>query len=311
MNKLSIAAAALLLVLLLFIAIRFALTLWSAEQARRDKLAFRQRGRISFRLTERLKRYDRLYSHLAELLETLQLKLSPTGLAGFSVLLLLAGIGAGGIYFQSIKGTLLIGLVTGFLPYTTLRAMLVQRQLQLQLDFLPSIELFYQCYLVTGGRQVRIALQRTVEERRLLGPIQPVFEQLYRNLSVRGDDEASLRIFAASLGHIWGHYFVNIIRAALSEGTPIADSLKELIADMRKARRSNEQERNRLLEIRIVNFTPLLFLALFIGINVHYNKQSAYRYYVLDPGGRDMLLNAVVLIFCSFLMGLWLSRRKL
>ncbi|MNG34432.1 hypothetical protein D3C84_1209100 [compost metagenome] len=80
---------------------------------------------------------------------------------------------------------------------------------------------------------------------------------------------------------------------------------------MRRARRSNEQERSKLLEIRIANFTPILFLFLFVGINLHYNPESAYRYYVLDPQGRDLVLNSLVLIFGSFVMGIWLSRRKM
>ncbi|MGO4110986.1 type II secretion system F family protein [Paenibacillus sp. YAF4_2] len=311
MIKLSIAAAGLLLFSLLFIAVFNVLLAWTDNQARRDRLSYPVRNRISYRLTERLKRFERLYRHLSELLETLQLKLKPSGLIVGSILLLLAGVTLGGFFFQSIKGTLLFGAVVGFLPYTILRALLVQRQMQLQMDFLPAIELFYQCYLVTGGRQVRGALQRTVEERRLLGPMQSVFEQLYRNLSVRGDDDASLRIFAGALGHVWGDYFINIMRVALAEGSPIAESLKELLVDMRKARRANEQERNKLLEIRIANFTPILFLAFYIGINVRYNRENSYYYYLIDPQGRDMLLNAVVLIFASFLMGLWLSRKKI
>ncbi|MOA32007.1 hypothetical protein D3C78_1531950 [compost metagenome] len=80
---------------------------------------------------------------------------------------------------------------------------------------------------------------------------------------------------------------------------------------MRRARRTNELERNRLLEIRIANFSPLLFLVIFIAINFHCNQDNSYFYYVIDPQGRDMLLNALVLIFVSFLMGLWLSRKKM
>lgn len=311
MIKLSIAAAGLLLFSLIFIAVFNALLAWTDNQARRDRLSYLSRNRISYRFTQRLKRFERLYRHLSELLETLQLKLKPSGLILGSILLLLAGITLGGFFFQSVKGTLLFGTVVGCLPYTILRAMLVQKQMQLQMDFLPAIELFYQCYLVTGGRQVRGALQRTVEERRLLGPMQSVFEQLYRNLSVRGDDDASLRIFAGALGHVWGDYFINIMRVALTEGSPIAESLKDLLVDMRKARRANEQERNKLLEIRIANFTPILFLAFYIGINVRYNRENSYYYYLIDPQGRDMLLNAIVLIFASFLMGLWLSRKKM
>ncbi|MGO4548592.1 type II secretion system F family protein [Paenibacillus sp. 2TAB23] len=311
MNELSAGASAALLFCLLFIAIINLLFLWSQEQQLVRKLTYISKRSLRVRAAERFKRYAWLYRHLSDLLEALRLGISPTGFAYISGLLLLAGLAAGGLFFQSVKGTLLFGLVIGLLPYTILRTLLVHRRMQTQMDFLPAVELFYQCYLITGESQVRVALQRTVEERRLLGPMQAVFEQLYRNLSVRGDDEASLRLLSTSLGHLWADYFVHILRVALAEGVTVSDSLKELLTDMRKARRANEQERNRLLEIRVANFSPLLFLALFIGINLRYNKENTYFYYVVDPMGRDMLLNAALLIFASFLMGLWLSRKKM
>jgi Flp pilus assembly protein TadB len=311
MNSLSTAAAAGLLFCLFFIVGYNLFFIWSREQQLRSKLSYQAGRGWPKLLIDRFKRLEWLHQHLAERLETLQLKITPLAFIYLSGLLLLAGVASGGVFFQTVKGTLIFGGVLGALPYTALMTMLIHRRMQTQMDFLPAVELFYQCYLVTGERQIRIALQRTVEERRLLGPMQSVFEQLYRNLSVRGDDEASLRLLAASLGHVWSDYFVNILRVALVEGVPVTDSLKELLSDMRKARRANEQERNRLLEIRVANFSPLLFLALFIGINLRYNKDNSYYYYIVDAEGRDMLLNAMVLIFASFLMGLWLSRKKM
>ena len=59
---------------------------------------------------------------------------------------------------------------------------------------------------------------------------------------------------------------------------------------MRKAQRFDQMERNRLLEIRIANFTPILFLALFLFINFKVNTDNAYLYYMVDPGGRNMIL---------------------
>ncbi len=311
MLTLSYLSAAALFFCLIYIAFYYLLLDWSTEQRMIGKLNYRLRTGLRYRLVERFKSHDRLYRHISELLEALQLKLSPIAFVAASALCLLAGVAVGGLFFQSVKGTLLFGCLLGLLPYTLLRSLLVSRRMQTQMDFLPAVELFYQCYVVTGERQVRIALQRTIEEKRLLGPMQSVFEQLYRNLSVRGDDEASLRLMSAALGHVWADYFSNILRVALAEGVPISDSLRELLGDMRKARRAGEQERNRLLEIRIANFSPLLFLGLYIGINLRYNKDNSYYYYVVDPQGRDMLLNAMLLIFASFLMGLWLSRKKM
>ncbi|MFD0588793.1 type II secretion system F family protein [Paenibacillus sp. GCM10027627] len=252
-----------------------------------------------------------LREHVGQLLETLRMRTSPDFFLLLSLLLGLSGLFVGGLFFQTTKGAFVFGLVIGLAPYVWLRGLLVHRRMGAQMDFLPAVELFYQCYLVTGEGQVRIALQGTVEEKRLLGPMQSVFEQLYRNLCVRGDDDASLKIMASSLGHIWADYFAGIMKVALTEGVSITESLRELLSDMRKSRRANERERHRLLEIRVANFTPVLFLALFIGINLRYNRTNSFYYYVHDSEGRDMLLNALLLIFGSFLMGLWLSRKKM
>jgi hypothetical protein len=80
---------------------------------------------------------------------------------------------------------------------------------------------------------------------------------------------------------------------------------------MRRAQRTDQNERNRLLEIRIANFTPILFLLLFVTINIKINPHSAYLHYVVDENGRNMLLDALVIIFGSFIMGIYLSMRRM
>jgi hypothetical protein len=245
------------------------------------------------------------------LTESLRVKMKPGTFVVVSLLLLLSGALAGALLFQRIKGVLLFGVMTGILPYVLLRLKLVNAQMRTRLNFLPAVEIFYQCYLLSGSGNVRHALQKTLEGNRLLYPIRPVFEQLQRNLSTNRDAERSLRIFSHSLGHIWGDYFVSILRVALQEGNDVSASLKELIHDMRKAQLTDQADRNRLLEIRIANFTPLLFLAAFLAINFHLNPDIAYQYYLADPQGRSLLLDAVVLIFASFVMGLHLSRKRI
>ncbi|PWV95586.1 Flp pilus assembly protein TadB [Paenibacillus cellulosilyticus] len=295
----------------LFIALRVVIAGMLAHNHRAGRLHYKQKRGISGLLESQLMRQEKLYRHLSDLLESTRAPFQPLAFITLSFALAIISCIVGLLLFQSLKGTLLPTVIGGLMPYTIVRMTLLQSQLQTRIDFLPSVELFYQSYLVTGERHVRHALQRTIEERRLPARMQPVFDQLYRNLSVRGDDEASLRIFAGALGHVWGEYFVNLMRVSLSEGSTISESLRELLKDMRRSRRANEQERNKLLEIRIANFTPILFLILFVGLNVHYSPENAYHYYLVDPKGRDLMLNAIVLIFASFLMGIWLSRRKM
>lgn len=251
------------------------------------------------------------YGHLADLLETVRWRMSPGTFASVSLFLSGAGMSGGLVLFQSFRSAGMLSLLAGGMPYLILRMRLVSRQMATRLEFLPAVELFYQCYLVTGSRHVRSALQKTIEERRLPGEVHAVFEQLCRHLAVRGDDEENLRRFSLAFGHVWADYFGSILKIALSEGHNVADNLKELIADMRKAQLANQRERHRLLEIRLANFTPVLFLAMFLGINFRMNPEGSRLYYVLDPTGRGMLLNALVLIFGSMLMGIYLSRKRM
>lgn len=254
---------------------------------------------------------DGIRKHLAQLIHTLHLPIRADQLFMLLLSLGLGGMLLGYWIFTTVQGMLLLGGMLALLPYLILRLMLVQRRMEAQIDFLPALEAFYQCYLITGERQVKVALARLIDEKMMTGVMKRVFEQLYRNLSVLESDEESLQLFSHALGHIWADYFVQMLNVAMNEGVSISSSLRELIADMRAARAANEQERHRLLEIRIANFTPLLFLALFVGINIYYNREQSLYYYFYDVQGRQMLLHMMVMIFLSFLMGLYLSRRKL
>ncbi|MBB6731871.1 type II secretion system F family protein [Cohnella zeiphila] len=304
-------AAAAVLFLLLFVLLRALLRAGWGRSDRRRRLNVHRQPYWT-RLAERvLSRFDKPYRHVTDLLSAAGWKMETPSFTVLSMLLGLAGAAAGVVLFRSFRPVLLLTAMLALIPYCLLRFRLLNRQMASRLDFLPALEWFYQCYLVTGRRQIRAALQRTVEEGRLSGEIQAVFDQLYRHLSVKGDDEGSLRRFALAVGHVWAEYFVNMLGVALSEGNDISDNLKELIQDMRKSRMDDQAERHRLLEIRLANFSPLLFLAIFLTVNFRMSPEDSFRYYVADPVGRGMLLNALALIFVSLLMGLYLSRRKL
>lgn len=311
MLKLALASLVVLLFLLFYASIRLGLNVATERRSRLGRLRSYREDAWSGKLTRQLEKAGRPYRHIADLLQALGWKIGPGGFAFLSIVMALLGIACGALLFQSSRAVLLLSVMLGCVPYTALRMALVSRQMATRLEFLPAVELFYQSYLVTGCRHVRIALQKTVEERRLGGRVQFVFDQLYRNLSVRSEHDVSIRRFTLSFGHVWADYFGNILKVALEEGNNVAPNLRELIADMRKSQLDNEAERHRLLEIRLANFTPVLFLALFLGLNFRLNPEASYRYYILDAGGRGMLLNAVLLLFVSFLMGLILSRRKL
>ncbi|MFC5530852.1 hypothetical protein [Cohnella yongneupensis] len=307
----TIVALIALLFVLFYISLTFGMSAWSAEQSRKRRLKAYRDAFWSIRFKRLLTKFGKPYEHISDMLLALGWKIGPNGFALLGLMMGLLGAVIGAMLFQSVRSALLLLFMLGCLPYVILRMSLVNRQMATRLEFLPAVELFYQCYLVTGRRHVRIALQKTVEERRLGGHVQFVFDQLCRNLSVRTEDESSIRRFTLSFGHVWSEYFGNILRVSLEEGNDISGNLKELIADMRKSQMDNQAERYRLLEIRLANFTPIVFLALFLGINFRLNPEGSYRYYISEPGGRGMLLNAVVLLFVSLLMGLYLSRRKL
>jgi len=312
MLKLILFALTVLLFLLVLISIYFGLQAWWSGQSRKRRLKGNRNERYHVEQSPlRWSRWSKPHRHVSDLLLALGWPLKPTGFVVSSLGMGLLGIVVGVLVFQSVRSSLILFFMLCCTPYLALRMALMNRQLSTRLEFLPAVELFYQSYLVTGCRHIRIALQKTVEERRLPGEVQAVFDQLYRNLSVKGDDEGSLRRFSLSFGNMWAEYFGNILKIALEEGNNVSDNLQELIADMRKAQLANQVERHRMLEIRLANYTPVLFLAIFMGVNFKLNPSGSYEYYILDSGGREMLLNAVLLLFGSFMMGLYLSRRKL
>jgi len=299
-----------LFILLMYIIEKLILAL-STRQRRKNRLTPLVTARDMHRRTWFQRIVGRLITHLDHLLQTLRLTISGERLLHWLLSIAIVGGVLGWYMFGSMKGAILCSAMIAGIPYIALRMLLIHRQLEAQIDFLPAIELFYQCYLITGERQIKIALAKLIEENRIAGPMKGIFEQLYRNLCVRDNDEESLDIFANSLGHIWADYFVQMIKVALHEGVTISSSLRQLIQDMRAARRANEQERHQLLEIRIANFTPVLFLLLFVFINLKYNREQSLYYYLHDQTGREMILHMVAMIFLSFLMGLYLSRKKM
>lgn len=239
------------------------------------------------------------------------MKLRPRSFALITFISFLLGLGIGAYLFQSVRGFVLLSLMTAAVPYVWLRMQLISRQMRSRLDFLPAVEVFYQYYLMAETRNIRQVLSVCLEERRLRMPVRAPFELLFRHLSTNRTVEDALRVFSFSLGHVWGHYLTNLLRVGLTEGVDISGSLHELISDMRQAQAEDQAARNRLLEIRIANFSPPVFFILFIMVNIWLNGDQALYYYLVDAGGRNMLLNGLLLMFASFVMGIWLSIRRM
>jgi len=259
----------------------------------------------------RFGRLSGLHRHIADVLDTMNMKTKVSTFVTVSAILGLLGIGTGAYVFQSVKGAMMLGAMTAVMPYAILRMRLVTRQMRSRLEFLPAVETFYQYYLMSETRNIRLVLARCLEERRLRMPVRASFELLHRHLSTNRMVDDALRIFAFSLGHVWGKYLTNLLRVGLTEGADLSDSLHDLIMDMRQAQAADQAARNKLLEIRVASFSPPVFLALFLMVNFHMSGSQAYHYYFVDPEGRNMLLNGIVLMFGSFVMGLWLSIRRM
>ncbi|MFC0212294.1 type II secretion system F family protein [Paenibacillus chartarius] len=311
MNALALISLLMLLFLLFFMMLFAGLQALVSRHTARARLQYVQDQRLDRKLSGWLSRLRPIHGHLHHLIEASQTRLSLGLFVMIVVLLMLLGMTAGGLFFRNAKGALLLSFMLGAMPYIVLRLRLIGLRLRNRLEFLPAVEVFYQYYRVSGSTNVKTALQVCMEENRILYPIKPVFDQLHRNLLTGREPEDCLRVFVMSLGHVWAEYFAGMLRVAISEGNDISDNMKELITDMRRAQRSDQAERNRLLEIRVANFTPILFLALFLAINVKINPDNSYLYYVLDPEGRNMILDALLLIFASFLMGIYLSMRRM
>jgi hypothetical protein len=273
---------------------------------------------LLFRTTPRIDRsklwwsgQDRAIGHITDLLVSTRASITVTHFLYASFTIGVFGVLIGTLFFSSFKGVVALGFMSISSPYLVLRMRLLNHQLQNRITFLPALEIFYQSYVLSEAKNIRHVLRSSLEEQRMLYPMKEAFEQLYRSLIIQSDTEGSLRVFALTLGNIWAEHFVSILRIGLHEGVDVTISLKELILDMRRAERADQAERNRLLEIRIANFSPIIFMIVFLTINFKIDYQQSYTYYVISEAGREMLLDAIILIGASFMMGIYLSMRKI
>ncbi len=250
--------------------------------------------------------------HLTRLLAASGSRWAPEQLVALMAALGLSGTAAGGILLGTVKAAITVGAIAGGAPLMRLYSRLVSSRMQSRLDFLPAVEVLYQQYVAFGERgNLRTTLQSVVQSGRLPGSLKLEFERLSRCLTLGHEPEAGLDAFRWSLGHRWAAIFISLVRADLFEGIHIGAPLRELIGDMRKAQLEDRQERSKLIEIRVASFTPILFLVLFLGVNIRLNPEAAYRFYVLEPMGRNMLADSLLLIFGSFMLGLYLSMRRM
>lgn len=249
--------------------------------------------------------------HLTRLLRSAYLNLTAGSLVILSVCMGSVGAMAGLLYFASAKGVIIIGTLSLAGPYIWLRSRLVSMQMKSRIDLLPAAESFYQTYVLSESKNIRSVLRQLLDGEQLPSAVRRAFEQLHGDLMVHRNREDSLRIFATSLGGRWAEQMVAMLRYGIEDGADLSDGLRELIADMRRALLNDQAERNRLLEIRIANFSPMLFLVVFLFVNFRLNYEQAYQYYVLSETGKNMLLDALLLIGASFGMGLYLSMRRI
>lgn len=311
MMVIALSSFLLLLYILVFFVVWNILRGLVHQSRKRARLHHRKSNVYVSRFEQWLYREIPIYRKVDDMLKSVHWSIHPFSFLIVSICFMCTGSLIGALLFVSIKGALSLSFIAGLFPFLLLHMKLISNRMKIRMEFLPAVELFYQQYVLGKHRNLRVVLQEVVQESRLHVQMKPVFELLDRQLSTNVSVDDCLRVFKLSLGHDWAKYFANIFAIGLTEGIDIADKLKQLITDMRKAQRQDQAERNRLLEIRIANFTPILFLVAFLTINYKLDPQQAVHYYLYLPEGRNLILDALLLIFLSFLMGVYLSMKKI
>jgi hypothetical protein len=225
-----------------------------------------------------------------------------------SVCLFAFGGYVGWIWFLTIKHVFLLGLLLSVCPWIFVRVRLINMQVRMRLIFLDAVEIFYQAYVSVPRRNIRVVLAKIVSEQRMPKAIAHLFREMHEQF-IFGDDRA-IHTFAQAISHEWGYTFTHLLEVSMAEGIVLDHVLQEFICDLRDTQKSALEDKTRLLEIRIANFSPPFFLALFIGINLHFNYEGAIQAYIFDLHGRILLLQAFLLMVASFVMGVWLSIQR-
>lgn len=228
---------------------------------------------------------------------------------GWSVsVLAICGAYVGWTWFYTLPSIVMLALSLGALPVLVLYMLAIRRQVKIRLSFLHAMEVFYQAYVSIPHRNIRVVVAKIFNEQRLPIPIRPLFRELNDQLIF--GNKAALQQFASTLQHEWGYTFAHLVGIGMEEGANLDEALQAFIRDLRDAQASAWADRNRLLEIRLANFSLPLVVALFLGVNFYFNPAVASQAYFQDLHGRALIMQSVILMVLSFGMGIWLSIRR-
>src|SRR5690554_3590104 len=154
----------------------------------------------------------KLWIHVSDLLSSVSSPLRVGQFLALGVNLSIGGILIGTFFFSSVKGVVSLAILLGSIPYISLRMRLLTIQMRGRINFLPAMEVFYQSYILSENKNIRMVLKDSIAENRMLYPIKAVFEQLYMGLMVNKETEGCLRIFALTLGNQWADHYISILR---------------------------------------------------------------------------------------------------
>jgi hypothetical protein len=259
-------------------------------------------------LAQRKKHRYQWMNHVQDQLIIARFPITALVFVGISGVLFLLGSYIGALWLNSITNMVLLGGLFALFPWLVLHMRLINLQMKLRLLFLEAVEIFYQAYVSVPRRNIRVVLAKIVSEQRMPRAIAHLFVEMHEQF-IFGDERA-LHTFAKAISHEWGYTFTHLLEVAMQEGVLLDEVLQTFIIDLRESRKAALADKTRLIEIRMANFSPPIFLALFIGINLHFNYQGTMQAYFYDLHGRVLLLQAFLLMVASFVMGIWLSIQK-
>ena len=143
----------LLLFVLVFVLIQSLLHVVIRQRKARYRLQYVKTSTFVARFSEYLGNRSSLFKHIKEMMESVESKMSMRGIMTVSFVLFLAGLLAGTLFFQTLKGVVIVTSICVSLPYMLLRLKLVSVRLQTRLEFLPAVEVFYQYYMVDPNKK--------------------------------------------------------------------------------------------------------------------------------------------------------------
>jgi len=204
-----------------------------------------------------------------------------------------------------------IGVITGMMPYLFALYRLESMRLKTSLAFLNEFHIILQNYQSTN-KNVYYTLLNTVQEiddkymKRQLRKLISSFQKERNDINFK----KNVHLFVFSINSTFAKRFGNLLIKAHLENVDIGNSLLSLSEDITNRKKDMEDESTEKLQTVMLGFSPLFVLPLIVYFSYQLTGVIDFWYYFKQPLSLTMFVISIILSAGSVLLAFLIRKPK-